>query len=529
MERVFIKKHWQIILINFLIILAFILGYGRFGDIIFDSFREAYIPAQIIKGQVLYKNIFNIYAPFSYLFNALLFKIFGVRLSVLYFAGLFTTISITNFIYIISNKFFDKNYSFAFSLFFICAAVLSGNVFNCFFPYSYGMLYGLLFILASLYFALNKKYTPAFLMYSFAICSKYEFLLLLPLLFYAAGKKNLWKNILALILPVIITYFPLLIQGAGLKNLITSYQLTMAMSATKTLYWFYSVTGLVFRPELIPIYLENIIKFVIPAAAAYYIKNWIIYPFILAYCYFIFTPEIFIYIFPLILILFIGRFTELSNKTRFFVAASLLISAKIFFALTLLSYGIYFIPFALISIFILLPKRIQNPALAVLILCGISFGIKNIQTLYSKNVKITSKQGTIYTIPYNGNSIKQLVEYINTNTKPEAKVLVYPECLGINILTNRDSDNKFYSLIPLYVETFGEEVIIKRLEIKQPEYIVISNYDTSIYYYSYFGKDYAAKIMDFIHQNYDKQTDIGEGLIFTVYKLKSHHPSQQHA
>ena len=96
-------------LINFLILLAFILGYGRFGDINFDSFREAYIPAQIIKGQILYKNIFNIYAPFSYLFNALLFKIFGVKLSVLYFAGLFATAGITNFIYIISNKFFDKN------------------------------------------------------------------------------------------------------------------------------------------------------------------------------------------------------------------------------------------------------------------------------------------------------------------------------------------------------------------------------------------------------------------------------------
>ena len=140
MLKVFLKKHWQIILLNLIVLLCFILGYGRFGDVIFDSFREAYIPAQIIKGQVLYKNIFNIYAPFAYLFNALLFKIFGISLNVLYFAGLFTTLGIINLIFLISNKFLRKKYSFAITLFFITSSVLSANVFNCFFPYSYRLL-----------------------------------------------------------------------------------------------------------------------------------------------------------------------------------------------------------------------------------------------------------------------------------------------------------------------------------------------------------------------------------------------------
>lgn len=528
MDKAFIKKHWQIITINLLILLIFIIGYGRFGDIIFDSFREAYIPLQILKGQALYKNIFNIYAPFSYLFNALLFKIFGTKLSVLYVAGLFFTLGISNLVYIISNFFFEKIYSFLIVLFFICTSVLSANVFNCFFPYSYGMLYGLFFILASTYFALNKKFTPAFLMYSFAICSKYEFIMVLPLLFFIAGKKHIWKNLIALSIPVIITYLPLILQGVGLKDLIISYQLIITMSATKTLYWFYSVTGLVFRIELIPIYLENLIKFIIPATIAYYLRHWIIYPLLFTYCYFIFTPEIFIYLFPLILILFVSRFTELSNKERFFVVASLLVSLKIFFALTLQSYGIYFTPFATISILILLPEHLKKSALVVIITCGISFGIKNIQTLISKNVKISTHSGTIYATPYNGNSIKPLIEYINSNTEQNDKILVYPECLGVNFLTARNSDNKFYSLIPLYVETFGEDVIIKRLEIKKPEYVIISNYDTSIYYYSHFGADYASKIINFINQNYEKQTDIGKGLIFTVYKLKPNHLSQPH-
>ena len=66
-----LKNNWQFILFNIIILLTFIIGYGHFGDIMVDSFREAYIPSEVVKGQVLYKNIFTIYAPFAYLFNAL--------------------------------------------------------------------------------------------------------------------------------------------------------------------------------------------------------------------------------------------------------------------------------------------------------------------------------------------------------------------------------------------------------------------------------------------------------------------------
>ena len=107
----FFKNNWQILVFNLVVIIAFIVGYGHFGDIMVDSFREAYIPAQIVKGQVLYKNIFNIYAPFSYLFNAFLFLIFGIHLKVLYIAGFLSTLGILNLIFKISNEFMNKTYA----------------------------------------------------------------------------------------------------------------------------------------------------------------------------------------------------------------------------------------------------------------------------------------------------------------------------------------------------------------------------------------------------------------------------------
>lgn len=520
MNYAFIKNHWQIILFNILILLCFIVGYGHFGDIIVDSFREAYISEQVLNGQVLYKNIFTIYAPFSYLFNSVLFKFFGINLRVLYFAGLLAAIGILNLVYLISNKFMAKMYSLSIVLFIISASLLSPNVFNFFFPYSYGVLYGLLFILGAIYCGLNKKFFLAYLFYSFAVCNKYEFILFLPVLVYASGKKDILKNFVALIIPPIFTFTPLVIQGLRFEHLVTSVQILFVMSSTKTLYWFYSVMGLVFRWELVPIYVTNFLKVFIPLMFTYYFRSWWLTIILLIYFYFIVTPEILIYAFPLILILFVQKFRTLSKDKIFLVIGSLLVSIKMFFALTLQSYGVFFLPFALIPIFILIPKRFKKSLLILILICSLVLGIKNTTSLAGKNVCVKTGKGVVFTGKNYGNSINELINYIEENISKQEKVLVYPECLAINFLAGRDSDNKFYSLIPLYVETFGEDLITGRFEVTKPEYIIISNYDTSNYYYSHFGQDYAGAIFNYTLENYEMQTRLGKELVFIVYRRK---------
>lgn len=510
-----LKYNWQLILFNAIILLTFIIGYGHFGDIMVDSFREAYIPSEVIKGQVLYKNIFTIYAPFSYLFNALLFKIFGVHLSVLYGAGLCATYGILNIVFAIANKFMNKTYSLSIVLFIISVSVLSPNVFNFYLPYSYGILYGILFILASIYFALKDKFQLSYLMYSFAICCKYEFVFLLPLLFYVTRTKDLWKNILALILPFVITYAPLFIMGVRLNDIITSFQIILSMSSTKTIYWFYSVMGLTFRWELIPIYIINFLKIFIPLLFMYYFRSWWLILLTTICFYFVVTPELFIYAFPLILILLVRKFSIINHEKLFFVLASLLVSMKIFFAETFMSYGIFFIPFALISIFLLIPPRFKKSLFIIILICALNFGIKNSISLASKNIKIKTERGIVYT---SEKSVLETINYIQNNTSGTDKIVVYPECLAINFMTGRKSDNKFYSLIPLYVETFGEELITKRIDFIKPEYIVISNYNTSNYYYSYFGQDYAGEIYNYILKNYSLEKEFGKKLMFMIYK-----------
>lgn len=520
MDKTFFKNNAFCIIYNLLILLIFIIGYGHFGDAIVDSFREAYIPEQVSKGEVLYKNIFSIYAPFAYLFNGFLFKIFGSNLKVLYAVGFILSLGILNLVYIISNLFLEKKYSFSIILFMISGAVLSPNVFNYFFPYSYGILYGLFFILLCLYFCFKDRSALAFIFYTLAVCSKYEFALLLPLLIFASYKKNLFKNLMYSVLTALLIVSPLFIQSVGVENIVASIQIIIAMTAAKTLYWFYSILGLTFRWELIPIYLINFFKCMIPMFFLYRFYSIFTLFLTIVYFYFFATPEILIFIFPLILISFIIRYKNLTHEEVFFILSALLISAKIFFAFTMQSYGVFFIPFCLISLYILIPKFLRKAFCIVLISIALSFGIKNINSLLSRTVKIQTTKGTFYTTTAYGKSISKIVDYVQKNTNNEDKILVYPECLIVNYMSDRSSDNKFYSLIPLYVETFGEDIIIKRIAKIRPKYILINNYNTSNYYYSYFGQDYAGEILHYISEHYKKIAVIGENLIFTVYEYK---------
>lgn len=432
-----------------------------------DSFREAYIPTRILEGKVLFKNIFTIYPPLAYLFNALLFLIFGVKLKVLYLAGLFTTMGIFYLTYKISSKFLDKFCTGSILLFFFSGLVLSSNVFNAFFPYSFGILYGIFFILCSIYFVIKQSSKLAYLFCALAICSKYEFILFLIPLIIISKKENIKQNLLYFTVPFVVTFLPLFAMGLHFKDLITAFGLIQMMTSTVTLKYFYSTTGLTFRPELIPIYLINLAKFILPV----FWKLW---------------QEIIIWIFPAVFILGCFRYKKLTVLERFIIVSSLLISAKVFFALTLQSYGAYFIPFGLISLFLLMPEKIKKYCCSVLIIWSFIIGINNVLELEKKEIT----------------TLDNAIDFVNLHTNPSDEVLVLPEGLKVNFLTGRKSDDKFYSLIPLYVETFGEEIIIKRLEITKPEYIITTNYDTSAYYFRKFGDDYAIETMKYIQKNY---------------------------
>ena len=479
----FLKKYWLLIIAEIVAVLIFVIFYGKFGDVIVDSYREVYIPQQMLRGKLLYRDIFCIYPPLAYLLNALLFVIFGAGVKVLKSAALLSTMGIIFFVYKISEKFMDKFAISGILLFLTGGALLASNVFSPLFPYSFGMLYGILFILGGIYFALEKKFPLAYFLYALAVCSKFELILALPAFIWASKTVDWKKNLTALLIPPAFITAVLFLLGIRLDDIKTTFDLINIVSSTKSLYWFYSSMGLVFRWELLPIYAENILKFILPVKPVLY-------------------QEAIIWAFPVILVLYLARFKKLSAEAKIVIAASLLASAKVFFAETLQSYGVFYLPLCLISLMLVIPERFKKILAIYFIIWGLIAGFNNAKTLYNKT----------------DIGVAKTAEYFKTAEK--GKVVVYPEGLSINILSGRESDNKFYSLIPMNVEGFGEELISKRIEITKPEYIVINNYDTSAYYFKNFGKDYAREIFKYIENNYELKAVIRDILEYKIYRLK---------
>jgi hypothetical protein len=96
----------------------------------------------------------------------------------------------------------------------------------------------------------------------------------------------------------------------------------------------------------------------------------------------------------------------------------------------------------------------------------------------------------------------QIVNYIKENVPEDASLAVFPEGVGINYFTHRDSPLRYYTFIPNEIRAVGERNMIKELEKHDMDYIVVLNRLTLWLGYPYFGIDYAEELDSWIKSNY---------------------------
>lgn len=114
-----------------------------------------------------------------------------------------------------------------------------------------------------------------------------------------------------------------------------------------------------------------------------------------------------------------------------------------------------------------------------------------------------------------------LIYFIKVNTKKTDKIVIFPEGLMINFLTDRPSDGYYNSLIPIYIDAFGEEKLIKYFESNMPEYIVFNNVDMhKDYYVKNICNDYAFGFCGFVAKNYIYRKEIDFGFRYLIYERK---------
>lgn len=232
----FFKKNEKYIYPLVLLVLFFLyifLTWGRWGHVIADCFREAVIPQALLDGKILYSDITCLYPPLAYQFNALLFKIFGNSVNVLYCVGIVNSLLVLSLFY-----FIIKRYSSDFTAFLVLLTVMEIFTFRIilldsvswFFPYSYAFLYAFTScFLAFIFYVLYKEnYQKKFLYLSvlfsgLSIAFKLDFLLFILLPLYEIVKNKSFRdfciNVLLFILPLFSTYLIWFLTGGSFEIL----------------------------------------------------------------------------------------------------------------------------------------------------------------------------------------------------------------------------------------------------------------------------------------------------------------------
>ncbi len=528
----FIKKNKILLILLVLAAFCLYLSVGTVANVYIDVGREIYYPKAILEGKILYKDLFCIYGPFSYLLNAFLYKVFKESLNTLYFAGSLSALLIVSFVYLISKKFLTNFVSISITLFVIITGCLATRIFNYTLPYSYAVLYGLVCFLASLYFLIKyeeekkeRNILLASLFGGLSFVNKYDFLLyIIPfsvVIFKTKNLKLILKSYFLYLLPVILSFAFLFFQGLTISNLINMANVIKNFTLTDAMKNFYTTQGVYYTNKVWFGWFESLISdfiyliFIIPSIVLFKKENKflkILASFVILICFVLGSVYIrqtdYLFLTFLTLVLFVFRFNKNNFSENILILSSLSISLKSLWGLSHVNYGIYYAPVIFISFFIIvknnLNKTLLNSLAVFLLVMSAAYFSVNLSWIVNIKGKIETKKGTVTTVDEWGNITKELINYIDTIKEDNPNILILPEGLIINFLANKkNTPEGFYnSLIPLYTEGFGEDKIIDHYKKNSPDYFVLTNMQTGSYNKGEICNTYAFEICKFILENY---------------------------
>lgn len=574
-EKYFIK---ELFLIFIVLLLLFGIFYGKQDQYLIDVGREAYIPWQMLKGKLLYKDIFNVYGPLGYQINAIAYSLFGVSLNTLYWMGFLNSIAICFTTFFTAKLFLNNKLSLAVTGLTISVCIYIKTLFNFIFTYSYSAVYALSGFLLSLLMMLlfirdkkNKYLSLAFLFAGFSFANKIENLPYFALLFLCLPfflKKD-WKNYLtvlgAFFLFPIISFGTLLIQGVSFSDLINSLDLIKRLVHTPAVEYFYNAYGLYFNPLFVKttfIYLGKILLVGIPTflifyglnyIQGYYIENKNIKKFLNIFISFLILCVItkqfsrfyenmisaFCWVGIVCLFIFTGlllfklfknhKAETIDNMYVFMIISGILVSVKGLMAISIEIYGTFslaalFLPFVIFfvnyipRIFKIVDKKtVEKTVVNLCLVIIILYLSANIfKTLDKPVFPVSTANGSIF-VKKELKSQNDLINFIIHNTHKDSVIVAAPEGAIINFLAQRDSNNFYYYLIPVNVQIFGEEKILNDFKKNPPDYFLLNNIPYSPFNVGIFCS-YAPRVCDFIEKEYKPFAKVDDGIEFVLYK-----------
>src|SRR5215475_5456731 len=114
-----------------------------------DSGREMDLPLRLMNGELLYRDVYYLYPPFSPYFHSLLYRIFGAHLDVLQVGGAICAALVVWMCYRIARRLMTPSESTlaVIAVIIVCVFKPGGNLI---WPYAFAALHGLVFALGAL-------------------------------------------------------------------------------------------------------------------------------------------------------------------------------------------------------------------------------------------------------------------------------------------------------------------------------------------------------------------------------------------
>lgn len=568
----FIKKYENLFSYLILVIIfftTFSVYYKLMGPFLIDYGREYIVPKSMNEGMVLYKDIACIYTPLAFQLNALLFKIFGASLDLLWASGVCTALIILFTIFNIAKMFTSTIVSLVLCSFCVVVLMINPSLFNYIYPYSFSCTYGLACYMLGAYFVLKylknsesmtNLYVASFFA-SLAIDFKSEFITLTLIIYIALVVTKNFKLKYFIFLSCIFLLFPLVsflslyLQGLHFSEISIAYKYMTDIISSDTSIWYQKRNGMLFVGSK---FIEGcfwLFCTVLLFVALFFIYNYkvknkiLLLPKIVILVYSICFLQFYILskskpvtIALILCCLFFIKFLKTKKELLFLFLLSIGVSIRTFFlSNSFCSYGVFYTPLFLITIFSFLimyfkdkyPDYHENMKSYIVLFLSILTICFFIQTnpynalrelSYIPYYKVKTRYGSVRTLNEYGLAVQNICNFIMKYTPENSKLLVIPEGEMINVLTNRKSDMMLYSLNQMFLEGYGEDYVVNRIKSEKIDYIV---YYSGFDFFNYGKSYYYPKLLKLLDENYQKIYVVQHGTtLYNVsrmflYKIKS--------
>jgi hypothetical protein len=119
-----------------------------------------------------------------------------------------------------------------------------------------------------------------------------------------------------------------------------------------------------------------------------------------------------------------------------------------------------------------------------------------------RTAKLETSWGTIYLEPGEARVAGQILDFIEGQKRQGRRVVLLPELPMMYALTGTEAPSRWYTILPGYLSPAQEDEFIADMRRAAPAYIVLTNRRTSEYGAPYFGVKYDGAIYRWIEANY---------------------------